>query len=177
MNTENNGSSIGCLTNPVEHNGKLYVEVPKGAVNIRTTYHLPHGTDLVYEIIDLNCIALPPGTWQLIADTETMTEEIAAGLVERVSIRTEVPVRVSGFILTERFKNYTEKDQYLYSCSTAIESFQTLLISLGLGMVNPLGKQSEMHGHGSEFYNGDIDAWQADQSRLIQRLVILKRIK
>lgn len=112
------------MTNPVEHNGKLYVELPKDAAN----FQISDG-HLYFDYIKNtkhDCIALPPETWQLIADTETITEQIASGLVDR------------------EFKEVDHRHAE-FKQIPALTSFQTLLTSLGLG--------------------------------LIQRLVILKRIK
>lgn len=115
---------------------RIAVAVPLNAKNLRTVFHLPHGTDLVYEIGFIVDKELPPGQWQLCADTLNMTEEMAQTLV-------------SMFYDIDGIPGWDDLNGGIWNRATP--AFQSLLASAGLAMVNPY-----LH-LGSEKPSGEVE--------------------
>lgn len=105
-----------------EHQNHLFVAIPEGAK------HIEVDPDCI--LWSLNGVSsgidLPPGQWQLVATTDNVSEEQAAGIVERWH---------SGA--------YTDYERHLARVNTALESLATLLASLGIERAAIL-KRTEM---------------------------------
>lgn len=102
----------------------LMVEVPEDATDIalRMSY-LDYSTQggNTYE-------SLPDGTWQIHSDSQTITEEQAGEIVEKVHIR--VPEEWAYKNYTEGFK--IDKIGVTIGYSFAIDSYKSLLENLGI---------------------------------------------
>lgn len=114
------------------------------------------------------------GYWEIIGELNSITEEQAAKLVDKYQI--------NGIIYYDSYGN----PWWLY---TANESLQSLLKSLGIETVNPLGDKplhydyEEMHQSGhyllelKEKRQKEIDLWQAAQAKVWEKVLILVKNK
>jgi lysyl-tRNA synthetase class I len=100
----------------------LFIDVPEGAreVDMEPTTEQPKvryklSGNLYFVVI------LPPGSWQLLGTTDSLTEEQKEELVERISMA------------CNWWRNYVLTPQYYeYLCDSADKSWQSLLTANGI---------------------------------------------
>jgi len=150
-------------------NGYLLIPVPISAYDFKVGNYLSYKLPIVR---GMPMIELPQGEWEYIGVCSKDTIDFdCSHLVKLYSI-----TRFQEF----GYMDYTKSSEKHsdYTCITAEQSFRSLLQSLDVYFVNPLGEKPFYESKGD--YNQEADetrysSWQTAQSKVIDKAVILKR--
>lgn len=136
----------------------IFIPVPKGSINLRVVYRLPHGFELAYDN-NYKGIWLTPGQqYEFICLLSQATEEQAKTCVEDES----------GMDDTGAFEKITR-----------LESLHSLASSKGFYLSNSLGERPLLYDedHGNEEKMNKYYAWNEAQSKVHEELAVLKIVR
>lgn len=116
----------------------LAVLVPEGLISI-DMYSAVSGNYI--SCSNSTSIKIPNGKWHLVGNAKDFTEENAFLVVESFIKRVNIPQRHQGYMDSTQYLNYYSDLKFEDSFSSAIESFESLMQSMGCYSVNPYGEE------------------------------------
>lgn len=152
----------------IQEDTRCFVSVPKLSVLHKISF-----TDNALKYKNSNndfegIVSFPPGSWKIILDTETMTED---------ECRTLMPERCANSCSWPRCtsKDCMYKEPAEWDKSNT-QAFKSKLASIGMPIENPLGDRPCNYGETYEKYLISNDKWLDAQSKVVERVIVIEKI-
>ncbi len=154
------------LTKTIGDKEVIFIEVPKDAKYFEYFSYINVQDELGYKSNNGHHYQLlPHGKMQLIGSLDSITEEEAAKVVDNIKRASSV--------------SYPDYDRETSTdFNNALSSLRSLIKSLGIETVNPLGKRPHMKEDKYTcmpfaFYQYQLNKWELAQSKVWEKVIIL----